>query len=230
MQKLLRLANLSAYVEEPAVKNARPAADGVLRVGNRVQIRGLTGAADLNGKVGKIIKCPDEPQGRYVVELEPGMQKSLRLANLSACDEGHASNKSSSTAADVNDRMGKMVNSASEEPATREERVRAAREEREKQKEESKRLSQPSGDFDVKKTQFNVGDRVRVGGLNSALELNGQVAFVFGFDKPSARYIVEFENGQGQKKLQGSYLTKMGVATGALAAKARMFAQMHGMS
>eukprot|EP00928_Gymnodinium_smaydae_P056622 TRINITY_DN39987_c0_g1_i1.p1 TRINITY_DN39987_c0_g1~~TRINITY_DN39987_c0_g1_i1.p1 ORF type:complete len:242 (-),score=35.99 TRINITY_DN39987_c0_g1_i1:386-1084(-) len=79
-----------------------------------------------------------------------------------------------------------------------------------------------------KDAKFDVGDRVRVGGLNGALELNGQLAVVFGYDKATCRYIVEFENGAGQKKLKENNLTGQGVATGALAAKARMFAEMGG--
>merc|ERR1712029_847087 len=68
------------------------------------------------------------------------------------------------------------------------------------------------------------GDRVRVGGLNGAIELNGQVAVVFKEDKPSGRYLVEFENGAGQKMLKKDNLVPLGNSTGALAAKARMYA------
>merc|ERR1712232_1414171 len=54
---------------------------------------------------------------------------------------------------------------------------------------------------DIKVGDFNIGDRVRIGGLNGAKDLNGQIGVIFGMDKESGRYIVEFENGAGQKKL-----------------------------
>jgi len=66
-----------------------------------------------------------------------------------------------------------------------------------------------------------VGDRVVIGGLNGAVELNGKVAVVFGIDSEAGRYIVELENGGLQKKVRRENLTPTGTATGVLAARAR---------
>jgi len=194
-------------LDELLAANLQPDGEG-FAVGQSVQIQGLTGAVEFNGLIGKILRL-DESSGRYVVEVvkynddklkEPAReQKAFKGANLVAYN-------------------GDM-------PASP--KVSAARAEREKEKErrssEKQEMKEPP-----KVGDFTVGDRVRVGGLNGSLDLNGQIAVVFGLDKPTGRYLVEFENGQGQKKLQGKNLTGMGVATGALAAKARMFAQMSG--
>lgn len=218
MEKALKLENLSVCTAEPTFKksvagNLVPSEPEKPILGDSVRIHSLVGAADLNGTVGKIVKCPDEPQGRYVIEIRPGVEKALKVGNLSICTAEPAFKKSVA---------GNLAPSEPEKPITREEKIRAAREEREKLKEEKKRsLSQG---MDARSNEFKIGQRVRVGGLNGSKELNGQVAVVFGFDRSTARYVVEFENGQGQRKVHGSSLTNMGVATGALAAKARMFA------
>merc|ERR1712039_646321 len=52
---------------------------------------------------------------------------------------------------------------------------------------------------------FKIGFHARVGGLNGAKELNGQVGVIFGYDKEAGRYVLEFE-ASGQKKNQkGQY-------------------------
>lgn len=60
-----------------------------------------------------------------------------------------------------------------------------------------------------------------IGGLDKAVELNGKVAVVFGFDQSAGRYIVELENGGGQKRVRIENLTSKGSAVGVLAARAR---------
>eukprot|EP00930_Biecheleria_cincta_P089483 TRINITY_DN78800_c0_g1_i1.p1 TRINITY_DN78800_c0_g1~~TRINITY_DN78800_c0_g1_i1.p1 ORF type:complete len:242 (+),score=51.82 TRINITY_DN78800_c0_g1_i1:122-847(+) len=167
-----------------------------LAAGQRVQINGIKSAVELNGQYATVLKF-DAGAGRYVVELEgDGGQKSLKRQNLTAVAGGGSSSSHE-----------KVPSKARVKP-------KAA-------------ASPPAGDeADFRAGEFTVGDRVRVGGLNGAIELNGQLAVVFAYDKAANRYLVEFENGQGQRKLQAKNLTAMGVATGALAAKARMFAQM----
>eukprot|EP00931_Biecheleriopsis_adriatica_P106010 TRINITY_DN80527_c0_g1_i1.p1 TRINITY_DN80527_c0_g1~~TRINITY_DN80527_c0_g1_i1.p1 ORF type:complete len:229 (-),score=61.19 TRINITY_DN80527_c0_g1_i1:56-742(-) len=160
--------------------------------GSWVLIGGLTGAKELNGQTGKILRL-DDASGRYVVELSDGSSKSLKPDNLTVTER-----RSSSSAA------------ASSPPRAKK-----------GSKEQASSASPPCGS-----DGFKVGDRVRVGGLNGAIELNGQLAVVFSYDASVGRYLVEFENGAGQKKLQAKNLTGIGVATGPLAAKARMFAEM----
>merc|ERR1712039_536630 len=86
------------------------------------------------------------------------------------------------------------------------------------------KAGQPSRNGGGSADAHDVGDRVRVGGLNGAVELNGKCAVVFSYDKQSGRYLVEFENGAGQRKLKLENLTAMGTSNGALSAKARMLA------
>jgi len=73
---------------------------------------------------------------------------------------------------------------------------------------------------------FEIGARVLIGGLNGAIELNGQVAVVFGYDASAGRYIVELENGCPgvQKRVRAENLVSKGNSTGAVAARARMAA------
>mmetsp|Transcript_12478 Transcript_12478/g.29284 ORF Transcript_12478/g.29284 Transcript_12478/m.29284 type:complete len:235 (-) Transcript_12478:132-836(-) len=177
-----------------------------LCAGERVSIQGLNGAVELNGKAGLVVRL-DDSSGRYVVELEcDGSQKSLKAVNLTAIDSASSSVKRT-TGGVTSDKVQAAKTERAKQKAVRDGEHGAAR------------APQSAG-------EFTVGDRVRVGGLNSALELNGQVAVVFGLDKASGRYVVRFENGAGQRKLQGKNLTAMGVATGPLAAEARLFSSM----
>jgi len=221
------MGNLQASVKKP--NNNADSADRPICVGSRVRIHGLNGGQDLNGKVGNVVKCPSpgEPLGRYTVELAPNVQKSIKFVNISL-NLSDPETTASSASANTLGMKGKMVDSPgnSNKPKTREERVQEAQEQQRKIKEENKRCRQDLGDTDIKSSQFKTGSRVRVGGLNGSTQLNGQLAVIFDFDKSTAKYLVEFENGQGRRLLQGSRLTDMGVATGALAAKARMYAQM----
>mmetsp|Transcript_18789 Transcript_18789/g.47112 ORF Transcript_18789/g.47112 Transcript_18789/m.47112 type:complete len:204 (+) Transcript_18789:45-656(+) len=65
------------------------------------------------------------------------------------------------------------------------------------------------------------GTRVVISGLQNARELNGRSAIVFSFEHSRGRYIVELEDGGGQKGVRPQNLTSKGEATGAVAAKAR---------
>eukprot|EP00929_Paragymnodinium_shiwhaense_P019968 TRINITY_DN13447_c0_g1_i1.p1 TRINITY_DN13447_c0_g1~~TRINITY_DN13447_c0_g1_i1.p1 ORF type:complete len:235 (-),score=33.40 TRINITY_DN13447_c0_g1_i1:455-1159(-) len=198
LQEITDLNALDALLAA-VLKSDGNGASAAFPTNQMVEIHGLTGAPEHNGKLGRILRL-DEASGRYVVELEcDGTQKSFKPANLKAA-EGAPKAKAKSS-----------------------EKVEAARKDREKEKAAMKKenATEPP-----KAGDFTVGERVRVGGLNGNVELNGQLAVVFGMDKASGRYIVEFENGQGQKRLHGKNLTPQGIATGALAAKARMFAQM----
>lgn len=183
-----------------------------LSVGQYVQIHSLTGAVDFNGKKGKIVR-QDESSGRYVVEVEPEKeQKAFKGANLQVVTRRP----------EVDTDLGQQRSNGAPSPRwPGSPKVQAARAEREREQ-KARREAQPKET--PKAGDFTVGERVRVGGLNGALDLNGQIAVVFAQDKATGRYLVEFENGQGQKRLQGKNLTSMGVATGAVAAKARMFA------
>lgn len=194
--------------KEPTATAAAPPADsvqGALRNGMRVRIDGLTGAVELNGKEGTISGFT-ESTGRYVVEVDGGVgQKSLKEANLTAA----------ATRAAAPTRAASQASNKEPESRTPEKKQAAAA-----SKPPEKKQTQPVEE----KTSLEIGDRVRVGGLNGAIELNGQCAVVFGHDQATGRYIVEFENGQGVRKMKSDNLTPMGTATGALAAKARMMA------
>lgn len=179
-----------------------------LPIGTRVRVEGLTGAAHLNGQFGVV--CGTNPDsGRYIVNLEgTDEKKSLKLQNLIAVGGAPKAKKKSVELPKINE-------SKSSSTAPQRKAEGAGR---------SSSSSAPPPEPDLKAGAFTVGDRVRAGGLNGAKELNGQLGVVFGLDKASGRYLVEFENGAGQKHLRLENLTAMGVATGHLAAKARMFA------
>merc|ERR1711957_1100544 len=68
---------------------------------------------------------------------------------------------------------------------------------------------------------YQIGQQVRIGGLNGAKELNGTVGVIFGYDKEAGRHVLEFE-GSGQKKIKKDNMTPLNVSSGALSAKARM--------
>jgi len=178
-------------------------------VGSTVKIGGLKGAVELNGKTGVVCGF-NEDSGRCIVELHGGDgQKSLRVENLAVleiCKEWPSGSSRQNKYVD-------LPKIASEKPQEKPPQQR--------QKSEPSREPKPDS---IKVGDFNIGDRVRIGGLNGAKDLNGQLGVIFGMDKESGRYIVEFENGAGQKKLRRDNLTAMGTATGAIAAKARMFA------
>jgi hypothetical protein len=174
----------------------------VLPVGKRVKIDGLKGAKDLNGKTGVICGI-GTTAGRYTVEVDGGGgQKSLKLQNLSIVD-GPPEDGTSRTAS---------KSKSTELPKISPDRERR----RAKTEAEVESLSRVG--------RFHIGDRVRCGGLNGAKELNGQLAVVFGLDMESGRYVAEFENGAGQRKLRDENLKAEGCATGPIAAKARMMA------
>merc|ERR1712139_146614 len=79
----------------------------------------------------------------------------------------------------------------------------------------------PTSPPELREEGFQVGDQVRVGGLNGAKDLNGKVGVIFGYDKEAGRYILEFE-ASGQKKIQKTNMVPMNVCSGFLSAKARM--------
>mmetsp|Transcript_103396 Transcript_103396/g.183684 ORF Transcript_103396/g.183684 Transcript_103396/m.183684 type:complete len:236 (+) Transcript_103396:54-761(+) len=200
---LQEIADLNALDEILAANLQPQSEDTAFAVGQRVQIGGLNGAKELNGQFAQVVKF-DDSAGRYIVELESdGAQKSLKGANLTAAS-GSKSGSSATTAASSG----------------------AAERERSKEKPKPAAPPKTGGPPKDHDWQFKIGERVRAGGLNGAKELNGQLACVFGFDRPKQRYTVEFENGQGQRQLKADNLTSMGASTGALAAKARMFAEM----
>jgi hypothetical protein len=193
--------------------------DAGLSAGTRVQIEGLTGAVELNGKTA-VVKSRDEATGRYVVELEgAGGQKSLKTANLRPISPTVVS---ASTKRPAQPEKAAADSANTKRPSQSEKAADAtpAMQPAKKEKKDAKMKRASSADDG----DFKIGDRVRVGGLNGAIDLNGKLAVVFGRDTPSGRYVVEFENGAGQKKLKADNLTAMGTATGPLAAKARMFA------
>jgi hypothetical protein len=200
-----------------------------LSEGTRVRIEGLTGAVELNGKVG-VVRSLNESSGRYVVEIDGGEQKSLKRDNLivanaptivSANTKKSVQSESSTTA------QAQPANKGSDPPSKTSKDTQAKKEaERKSSVKASKKADTPNGAVNL--GEFTCGDRVRVGGLNGAIDLNGKLAVVFGLDKATGRYVVQFENGAGQKKLKADNLTAMGTATGPLAAEARMFAAMNG--
>mmetsp|Transcript_108347 Transcript_108347/g.170894 ORF Transcript_108347/g.170894 Transcript_108347/m.170894 type:complete len:226 (+) Transcript_108347:94-771(+) len=192
-----------------ASSNSRPSGAGeVLSPGTRVRIEGLTGAVELNGKVAVVCNL-NESTGRYVVEIQDGGgQKSLKKENLIVQNAPTVVSTSGKKSGVQN--TPTVVSTSAKKSGSKKTETSAA---------SGHSASGNSGDF-------TLGDRVRVGGLNGAIDLNGKLAVVFGVDKPTGRYIVEFENGAGQRKLKADNLTAMGTATGPLAAKARLFADM----
>jgi len=201
-----------------------------LSPGTRVRIEGLTGAVELNGKVAVVCSLT-ESTGRYVVEIENGGgQKSLKKDNLNMASAPTV------VSASITKKSGQPESDTSAQaqpPKRRNDPPSKTRQDTPAKKEVERQTSVKASTKSAPSVapangELTLGDRVRVGGLNGAIELNGKLAVVFGVDKPTGRYILEFENGAGQKKLKGDNLTAMGTATGPLAAKARMFAEMNG--
>jgi len=207
--------------KKSAAKTSGADMESTLPIGMQVRIEGLKGAAHLNGQLAVVCEI-NESAGRYIVELESsGEKKALKLQNLVAI--GKAPSRAASASFKFN-HAGQWQKSVELPKITRDSAPgRHPRGESSSRKEPSPPMPEP----DLRAGAFTVGDRVRVGGLNGAIDLNGQLAVVFGLDKTSGRYLVEFENGAGQKKLRLENLTPMGVATGPIAAKARMFASMN---
>merc|ERR1711862_225197 len=109
---------------------------------------------------------------RYTVELEPGVQKKLKFANLEACSEEPTYKKTKSHGDDcsgLNGTGAKMVNPLDDyqKCPTKKERVQAARA---AMKEHVKNTNLHSENNDIQENQLITGDRVRVGGLNGAIE------------------------------------------------------------
>merc|ERR1712039_450976 len=175
-------------------------------------IEGLQGAVELNGKAA-VVKSFNETSGRYVVEIDGSSeQKSLKRENLNAATVVAASRSRTSTSSQKEQAQKEKDRSAASASTTKDLQAKV-----EKKSTRAAQQSAGSGGLEI-------GDRVRVGGLNGAVELNGRCAVVFSYDKQAGRYLVEFENGAGQKKLKIENLTPMGTSNGALSAKARMLA------
>jgi len=213
--------------------------------GTRVKISGLTGAVELNGKEATVVG-KDENTGRITVDIDGGSgQKNLKADNLSKLasqakqtpagffaagtrvvisglkgapelngKEGNVVSKDASSGRytvnvdDVGDKNLKPENLSKVAKVT----APAA---------EKKPSFAPGAPKELQEEGFQVGDQVRVGGLNGAKDLNGKVGVIFGFDKNAGRYVLEFE-GDGQKKINKTNMVPMHVSSGFLSAKARM--------
>jgi len=211
-------------------------------VGTRVQINGLTGAVELNGKEGTVVGH-DEASGRITVHVEGGKdmesgERKLKPTNLTKVVKGgvffpagtRVRVSGLSGAAHLNDKEGNIkgkdeatgrytvdIDGEGEKNLKPENLTKASAVVKPKKAEET-----PSDTpAELREEGFKIGFQVRVGGLNGAKELNGQVGVIFGYDKEAGRYVLEFESG-GQKKIKKDNLTPMHVCTGALSAKARM--------
>lgn len=212
-------------------------------VGTRVQISGLTGAPELNGKEG-FVAGEDAETGRITVELvEGGGHKNLKPQNLSKVVKGgvffpagtRVTISGLAGAAHLNFKEGNILG---KDEATGRYTVLIDDEGEKNLKPEN--LSKASSGVKAEKKKevfskdvapelqeegFNIGQHVRVGGLNGAKDLNGKVGVIFGYDQEAQRYVLEFE-ASGQKKIKKDNMAPMNVSSGPLSAKARMMASM----
>lgn len=210
-----------------------------------MKINGLTSAegSKLNGMEGQVVGF-DEASGRVTVHVEGGPgEKNLKAANLTKMVKGgvffpagtRVRISGLSGAAHLNDKEGNIV---SKDAATGRYTVDIDGEGEKNLKADNltkasqvkkPEVSKPKKEEDVpsnlpaelQEDGFKIGYQVRVGGLNGAKELNGQVAVIFGYDKDAGRYVLEFETS-GQKKIKKDNMVPLNVCTGALSAKARM--------
>lgn len=210
-----------------------------------MKISGLTGAVELNGKEATVVG-KDENTGRVTVEIDGGVgQKNLKPDNLSKVAAEPKQPKPGffpegtrvvisglSGAKELNGKEGNIVckdastgrytvnvDDVGQKNLKPENLAKVAK----VTSTEEKPKFAPGAPPELQETGFQVGDQVRVGGLNGAKDLNGKVGVIFGYDKEAGRYILEFE-GDGQKKIQKGNMVPMNVSSGFLSAKARMMA------
>lgn len=207
-----------------------------------MQINGLTGAVEMNGKEGTVVG-QDEASGRITVHVEgggsfPSGEKNLKSTNLTKMVKGGVFFPAGTRvrvsgltgAAHLNDKEGNIigkddasgrytVNIDDEgEKNLKPENLTKASAVAKPKKEEELPSDLPA---ELREEGFKIGYQVRVGGLNGAKELNGQVAVIFGYDKDAGRYVLEFDGG-GIKKIKKDNMVPINVCSGALSAKARM--------
>lgn len=208
-------------------------------VGTKVQISGLTGAPELNGKFG-FVNGEDLETGRVTVDVDGGVgEKKLKPQNLTKIVKGGAffpvgarvTINGLSGAAHLNGKEGNVlgkdeasgrytveIDGEGEKNLKPENLTKASAGVRAPAKKEEVRKDLPS---ELQEDGFRIAQHVRVGGLNGAKELNGKVGVIFGFDKEAQRYILEFE-ASGQKKIKKDNCVPINVSSGPLSAKARM--------
>jgi hypothetical protein len=210
--------------------------------GTRVQISGLQGAAELNGKEGTVVSEQDPESGRVTIAIDGVGEKKLKPQNLSKIVKGgvffpagtRVKVSGLTGAAHLNDKEGNIIR---KDDATGRYTVDIDGEGEKNLKPEnlskassvktSKPDNMPSNlPPELLEEGFQIAQHVRVGGLNGAKELNGQIGVIFGYDKETQRYILEFE-ASGQKKIKKENMVPMNVCSGFLSAKARM---MNGIS
>lgn len=80
-EELTRFSGASEAVLWSTLNRLRVEAVGVLRPGASVTVRGLSGAAHLNGRRGEVVAF-DAARRRYTVRLEEGGDKSVAARNL----------------------------------------------------------------------------------------------------------------------------------------------------
>lgn len=163
-------------------RRRQPEQPHIINAGSKIIVRGLQGAAQHNGKHGKVAEY-DGGSGRYVVELDDGETLRIKHENLLQRASVEVTGMQSQTGMQHNGRQGDIEG-----------------------------FDESSGRYHVRlATQVvalqpaNVilpkGARGRVVGLNSGAQYNGRVGKVLDFDREAGRYTVELD-GSNQLRVK----------------------------
>jgi hypothetical protein len=207
----------------------------------RVQISGLKGAPELNGKEGTVAGDHDG-SGRITVNVDGSLgQKNLNPQNLSKVVKGgvffpvgtRVKISGLKGAAHLNDKEGNIL--GKDEATGRyfvnvhgegQKNLQGVNLSKASSGVKAAPKAAPNKDLapELREAGWGIGFHVRVGGLNGAKELNGKVGVIFGYDKEVQRYVLEFE-GLGQRKIKKENMVPMNVSSGFLSSKARMMSE-----
>lgn len=155
-----------------------PPAGEDFAVGSNVEIFGLHTKA-LNGLLGQV-KAWDKSTQRFVVQVPDGSFKKVKPSHLKQVlvEDPSGSSPSSSSSPPVSSPSSEAAAAAAvPSPAP------------------------PSGGADagVSQQEIGPGTRVRLFGLKSAADLNGQTGVVRGFDEKSGRFVVALSHGKPRR-------------------------------
>lgn len=152
--------------------------------GQKVQIVDLSSAPELNGEQGTLVKF-DKENDRWVIRVEStGKGKGIREKNLLLVDTDGKAIPKEKTEEDLKKEEAQKKKDAEADEV--------------RKKESAKKKAEAGGEFKPENL-FHKGDLVRIYGVTSTPELNGETAKIVKYDADGGRWVVKMDStGKGK--------------------------------